>query len=548
MAQGLGKKLGGGEILFERLPKERQMKNHSATDSPTFLIPVLGDQLTLENPALRGVSQQNAVLCLAEVIEESTHVWSSRMRSAVFLTAMRHFALLLQSQGWQVRYFKLGEHASLPEAWRHVLKQNFSEQSKVTLRVCESGDLRVEGLLKKFAQSHSLAFELLDDDHFLISRADFARWAGKSKFLRMEMFYRMMRKRESVLMQGDEPVGGQWNFDADNRESFGKGGPKGVPQAPQGEISQITEDVFADLAQHLPTQPGAQTQPSRMVWPVTREQGLKALDAFIEQRLARFGPTQDAMWTGEPFLFHSLLSVALNLKLLSPREVIVAVCKAYEQGRAPIASVEGFVRQILGWREFIRGVYWLDSATLPTANHLDHHAPLPKWYWTGQTQMNCMAQAIGQTLEWGYAHHIQRLMITGNFALIAGLLPQAVCDWYLAVYVDAVEWVELPNTAGMALFANGGRFTTKPYAASGAYVKRMSNYCSGCRYDPGVKVGPKACPMTTFYWNFLDRHRQELESNPRAALMMKNFARLSEADVTAIRKQAQHYLSQLDEL
>jgi deoxyribodipyrimidine photolyase-related protein len=254
------------------------------------------------------------------------------------------------------------------------------------------------------------------------------------------------------------------------------------------------------------------------------------------------------MWTDQPFLFHSLLSVALNLKLISPREVIDAATVAYQKGQTDLASVEGFIRQILGWREFMRGVYWLDMPHMKTANHFQYKRALPSWYWTGKTKMNCMSQAIGQTLQYGYAHHIQRLMITGNFALLAGIEPQQVCDWYLAVYVDAIEWVELPNTAGMALYANGGRFTTKPYVASGAYVKRMSNYCKGCAYDPAQKVGPKACPMSTLYWDFLDRHRDELKANSRAMLMMKNYERLSETDLVAIREQAALTLKNIEQI
>ena len=254
------------------------------------------------------------------------------------------------------------------------------------------------------------------------------------------------------------------------------------------------------------------------------------------------------MWSDEPFLFHSLLSSALNLRLLNPREVIEAAERAYRAKQAPLAAVEGFIRQILGWREFIRGMYWLDMPALREANHFDHRTPLPGWYWTGATQMNCMRQTIGQTLRYGYAHHIQRLMITGNFALIAGLLPQQVSDWYLAVYVDAIEWVELPNVAGMTLYANGGRFTSKPYAASGAYVKRMSNYCDGCRYQPAQKTGPQACPMTVFYWSFLDRNERELQANPRTVLMLKNLARLSADERETLRAEATRMTEQMESL
>ncbi len=511
-----------------------------------ILIPVLGDQLSLQNPALRSSDPKQSIVVMAEVIEESTHVWSSKMRSAVFLSAMRHFKEELIKAGWTVDYFHLGQYPSLEHAWAGASKKHQS----TTIRVCEPGDWRIETSLKQFSQDHDVALELLDDDHFLISRADFARWSGKAATnkqtqLRMEMFYRFMRKRHDVLMQDGEPEGGQWNYDEDNRESFGSKGPQNLPNTIGFKADEITQQVIGDLAKALPEQPG---QVDDFIWPVTRQQGLQALNEFIAHRLGRFGPTQDAMWTNQPFLFHSLLSVALNLKLINPKEVIYVAVAAYQKGDAALASVEGFIRQILGWREFMRGVYWLDMPMMKTANHFGYKRALPNWYWTGKTQMNCMQQAVGQTLQYGYAHHIQRLMITGNFALLAGIEPQQVCDWYLAVYVDAVEWVELPNTAGMALYANGGRFTTKPYVASGAYVKRMSNYCKSCIYDPAQKVGAKACPMTTLYWDFLDRHRDELKANSRAMLMMKNYERLSENDLKAIRDQAVITLKNLDQL
>jgi len=269
---------------------------------------------------------------------------------------------------------------------------------------------------------------------------------------------------------------------------------------------------------------------------------------FISHRLVHFGDYQDAMWTDTPFGWHALLACAINLHLLDPREVIARAEQAYREGQAELASVEGFVRQILGWREFIRGVYWLDMPTMRTDNALNAHTPLPAWFWTGQTRMNCMRHSIGQTLEHGYAHHIQRLMVIGNFALLAGLVPQSVEDWFLAVYVDAVEWVELPNVAGMALYANGGRFTSKPYIASGAYIKRMSNYCQGCQYDPAQRAGDKACPFTTLYWGFIDQHHDSLAANPRTSLMAKNLGKLDPAELQRVRDRKVILLEQIDSL
>jgi deoxyribodipyrimidine photolyase-related protein len=323
-----------------------------------------------------------------------------------------------------------------------------------------------------------------------------------------------------------------------------------LPELPKVNIDDLTHEVLADVEYHFPEHPGSL---EHFIWPVTREEALRFLQHFIDHKLAGFGPHQDAMWQSPdgkptPYLWHSLLASSMNLKLLDPREVIAAAERAYHARRLPLASVEGFIRQVLGWREFIRGVYWLDMPNLGEANHYGHQRPLPTWYWTANTQMNCMRQTIQQTLDYGYAHHIQRLMVTGLFGLLAEIDPRQVEAWYLAVYVDAVEWVELPNTAGMALYANGGRFTSKPYVASGAYIKRMSNYCTGCRYRPEVKTGAQACPFTTLYWHFLIKHYDSFARNPRTALMAKNVDRLGLEERQAIGQQAGAMLHRLDQL
>jgi deoxyribodipyrimidine photolyase-related protein len=409
----------------------------------------------------------------------------------------------------------------------------------------EPGDGRIEQQLLSFAKTQKINLVMRQDHHFMCTRAEFVEWAKGYKQLRLEYFYRMMRKRYSVMMEADEPLQGRWNFDAENRGAFPKGGPTKVPSTRRVAPDAITLDVFADIQTHFADHPGTLDD---FAWPVTRDDALEALRGFIEERLALFGQYQDAMWTGEPFLYHSHIAAALNVKLLNPREVIAAAVAAFENGRAPIEAVEGFVRQVLGWREFIRGVYWLDMPGMREANHFQHTRKLPAWYWTGETHMNCMRDAIGQTLSYGYAHHIQRLMVTGIFGLMAEVAPKEIEDWYLAVYVDAVEWVELPNVAGMAIYANGGRFTSKPYIASGQYIKRMSNYCTGCRYKPDIKTGPTACPVTTLYWNFLDKHEKMLVSNPRTSLMAKNITKMSAEDRQALRAQAAITLKNIDKL
>jgi deoxyribodipyrimidine photolyase-related protein len=513
------------------------------------LIIVLGDQLWLSNPALQAADKARDTVLMVEAPQESTHVWSHKIRTTLFLSAMRHFAAELRVAGYQVAYLALGEHAhtTLAHAWQSHLSAN--KPNKVI--ACQAGDWRVEQSLIATCKAANVPLELFADTHFLTSREEFAAWAGgkpgaKPKQLRMEMFYRHMRKQTGVLMDAHgEPEGGQWNYDAENRESFGKAGPPSLPAMPRFKPDAMTQQTCADVEQHFGEHPGSLAD---FNWPVTRAEALRAMQVFMRERLPQFGRFQDAMWSDEAFLFHSLISSALNLHLLDPREVIEAALSEWRAGKVELAGAEGFIRQILGWREFMRGVYWLDMPGMRAANHYQCTTSLPQWYWSGQTQMNCMRQSISQTLAHGYAHHIQRLMVTGNFALIAGIVPQEVCDWYLAVYVDAVEWVELPNTAGMALYANGGRFTTKPYAASGAYIKRMSNYCSGCRYKPEVKAGPGACPMTVFYWDFLMRHEEELGRNQRASLMMKNLTRMDEEQRAAIQLTAAQYLRNLDDL
>jgi deoxyribodipyrimidine photolyase-related protein len=397
-----------------------------------------------------------------------------------------------------------------------------------------------EWRLRETFSAHAAAPVMLEDRHFLCSSEDFERHAKGRRQLRMEFFYREMRMRHSVLMEHGQPAGGQWNFDAENRKSFPASGPRGVPPPARFPPDAITREVIALLDRRLAAHPGSL---DRFCWPVTRADALCALDAFVEQRLPLFGDHQDAMWTGEPWLCHAHLSAAMNLKLLDPREVIAAAEQAWRAGRVPLPAAEGFIRQVLGWREYVRGIYWRGMPGYLELNALEARQPLPAFYWTGEAPMACLRESIGQTLELGYAHHIQRLMVTGLYALLLGADPQAVHRWYLAVYVDAVEWVELPNTLGMALYADGGVMASKPYAATGKYIQRMSNYCAGCRFDPAKASGENACPFTTLYWDFLMRHERMLAANQRMALQVKNLARLKPAEREAIRARAEEIRS-----
>ncbi|WP_430422221.1 cryptochrome/photolyase family protein [Methylibium petroleiphilum] len=498
------------------------------------LVVVLGDQLDLHAAAFDGFDAAHDAVWMAEVAEESTHVWSSQPRTVMFLAAMRHFALALRAAGRTLHYAPLDDpatHGSLPAQ----LRADIERLRPTGLVMTAPGDWRVLQAIKGVAQAQGLPLEIREDRHFYGSVREFAAHARGRKALRMEYFYREMRKRHGVLMHGDEPEGGQWNFDADNREAFGAAGPGTVPPRAVFEPDALTREVIALVEKRFGTHPG---RLDGFAWPVTRAQALVALQRFITERLPLFGRYQDAMWPGEPWLYHAHLAAALNLKLLNPREVVDAAVAAYRAGAAPLAGVEGFVRQILGWREYVRGIYWTRMPGYAELNALDARENLPAWYWTGDTEMACLRDAITQTLQHGYAHHIQRLMVTGLYALLLGVQPQQVHAWYLAVYVDAVEWVELPNTLGMSQYADGGLMASKPYVATGRYIQRMSPHCQGCRYDPAQRTGEKACPFTTLYWDFLMRHEAMLAGNPRMALQVKNVARLDEAQREAIRDRA----------
>jgi deoxyribodipyrimidine photolyase-related protein len=430
--------------------------------------------------------------------------------------------MALTDAGYRVHYVRLDDSANT-DSFEGEIKRAVRKLKPTQLVCTEPGEWRVRGVLERAAADTGLPLDILPDEHFLTTHEAFREWMSGRKQAVMEFFYREQRRTMGVLLKRDgKPVGGAWNFDKDNRRIF-KAAPK-VRQPYTPRHDTITTEVIDLVKRRFPDNPGSLDS---FRWPVTRQQARRALRDFIEHRLPCFGTYQDAMWSGEPFLYHSLLSSALNLKLLNPRECVDAAMSAYESGDAPLNSVEGFIRQIIGWREFIRGIYWHEGPEYGMRNALDHHGSLPDFYWTGETDMACMREALGQVLEHGYGHHIQRLMVTGNFALIAGVDPRAVTDWYLGMYVDAVDWVTLPNTLGMALHGDGGVVGTKPYAASGKYIQRMSDYCKGCRFNPTDAEGADACPFSTFYWDFLIRHRRRFAGNNRMTMMLKNVDRMA---------------------
>jgi deoxyribodipyrimidine photolyase-related protein len=499
------------------------------------LVLVLGDQLDAGASAFDGFEPARDVVGMAEVAAESEHVWSSKPRTAVFLAAMRHYRAALEKLGRTVRYTALDDPANTQDLAGELTRAVKALRPE-KLIATEPGDWRVWRALEAAAEKLGVPLEVRRDRHFLCSIEEFRIHAAGRKQLRMEFFYREMRRKHGVLLDAaGEPEGGQWNFDPENRGSFGREGPPPHAAPRAFKPDAITREVLALVEKRFAKHPG---QLAAFDWPVTAAQAQAALDDFIAHRLADFGQYQDAMWTAEPWLWHSRLSAAMNLKLLDPRTVIAAAERAWREGRAPLASAEGFIRQILGWREYVRGIYWMQMPGYLERNALVAHEPLPKFYWTAETPMACLRASIGQTLEFGYAHHIQRLMVTGLYSLLLGVEPRRIHEWYLAVYVDAVEWVELPNTLGMSQYADGGVMASKPYVATGNYIDRMSNYCAGCRFDPAKSTGEKACPFTTLYWDFLLRHEKRLAANPRMSLQVKNLARLAPAQRAEIQARA----------
>lgn len=503
------------------------------------IVLVLGDQLNLDSAAFDDFDPAHDLVLMAEVWAESTHVWSAKQRTALFLSAMRHFAQALRGVGRTVLYLDLdATRAQRLNGLGDVLQWVAQQAGASQVSMVQPGDWRVQQELLASCQATGLALQLLEDRHFLCSLDEFKAFATGRSRLVMEHFYRQMRRRHGYLMEGEQPVGGQWNFDEDNRKSFGRAGPGKLPSPRLFKPDAMTREVIDLIERVQGTHPG---ELDSFGWPVTREQALEALRDFVDHRLALFGHYEDAMWAGEPWLYHSRLSAALNLKLLDPREVLDAAQAAYAQDRAPLQAVEGFIRQILGWREYVRGIYWLRMPQMLKDNALEAKEPLPLFFWDANTDMACLRQALGQTLEHGYAHHIQRLMVIGLYALLLGIDPAAVHEWYLAVYVDAVEWAEAPNTLAMSQYADGGVLGTKPYIASGKYIDKMSNYCDGCVYRPEQSTGAQACPITTLYWEFLLRHAERFASNPRMALQVKNAQRLPEDHKKVIWLQAEQH-------
>ena len=503
---------------------------------------VLGDQLNTAISSIQAIDKTTDTILLAEVAEEATYVPHHKVKLVFVFAAMRHFAKKLKDDGYNVVYHTLEETregAGLVDSVKNLVKQHEFQQ----LIVAKPAEYRLFQAMSNWQQELNLPVKIVQDNRFIVDEAFFQKWASGRKQLRMEYFYRELRKLTGILMDGNKPIGGKWNYDHDNRHPIKD--KINIPEPTRIEPDETTQAVIAMVNERFETNMGATDS---FHFAVTREKALQVLDIFISQRLPLFGKYQDAMLEGNPWLFHSHISMYLNAGLLGAKEVIKAALNAYESGHAPINAVEGFIRQILGWREYVRGLYWFAMPELATSNFLRAENPLPGYFWTADTKMNCVKQAVQDTIDHAYAHHIQRLMIIGNFSLLAGLKPQEVENWFLAVYADAYEWVELPNVASMALFADGGMLASKPYIASANYINKMSNYCKRCCYDNKARTGSNACPFNVFYWSFLLRHQNELGGNPRMGIVYKSLAKMDAELIDQIKTQSDTYLLNLESL
>jgi deoxyribodipyrimidine photolyase-related protein len=514
------------------MPLEKYQKQMGVRN----LVLVLGDQLDPQSAAFEGFDDRADAILMVEVGEEASYIKQHKMRLAFFFSAMRHFRDEQQAAGRRVFYSLLDDSENLG-SFAMEIPRRIAALKPDHVKVLEPGDWRVRAQLEQLTP----AIELCEDRHFLCSRSEFDAFSDEHPRPMLEKFYRMMRRRHGMLMDAQgKPVGGAWNFDAENRVAFGRNGPPLHRPMAGFSPDPVTREVMAMVEREFAGNPG---KLDAFDLPVTRKQGQAALADFVDHRLPLFGRYQDAMQTGQAFLFHSHLAGLLNLHQLDPREVIAQVLD--NPSNAPLNGIEGFIRQVIGWREFVRGIYWRRMPGYADLNALDADQAVPGFYWTGETEMRCLAEAIGHTIEHAYAHHIERLMVLGLFCLLLGVRPYAVHQWHMSMFWDAIDWVSLPNTLGMSQYGDGGITGTKPYAASGNYINRMSDHCRHCRYDPGKATGETACPFTTLYWDFLARHAQRFSKNPRMSQQYANLRRKDDAEMKAIRAAADRLKARL---
>ena len=501
---------------------------------------ILFGQLSEAISSLQDIDKKTDIVLFCEVLEEIKHVKHHKKKIVFLLSAMRHFAVELQKKGFKVEYVKLDDNSNTGSYCSEVkrMREIHAVDNIIVTSPCEYRTMQDILLLK---DELNIPVEIREDDRFLSTATEFTAWAKDRKQLRMEYFYREMRKKYNILLKDGMPIGGAWNYDSENRKPPKEG--LNIPTPYIGKVDAITNEVIT-LVENFCGDHFGDIEP--FYFAVTRIEALKVLEHFITQRLPFFGDYQDAMIQGEPWMYHSHISFYLNSGLLLPLECVKAAEKAYFQGNAPLNAVEGFIRQIIGWREYIRGIYWLKMPDYANENFLAAKRKLPNFYWTSDTKMNCLHQCVSETKKNAYAHHIQRLMVLGNFALLAGIDPKEVNEWFLIVYADAYEWVELPNVTGMILFADGGYLASKPYAAGGSYINKMSDYCKNCSYKVTKKNGVEACPFNYLYWDFLDRNRKHLSNNHRIGMMFRTFDRMDEMKQKEIRYDSKTFLDNLE--
>ena len=506
----------------------------------TVLIPVLGDQLSPSLPTLSEADRENTVILMMEVMEEASYVPHHPKKIAFIFSAMRHYAEELRDQGWMVDYVPLDDEGNSGNFTGEV-KRAISRHHVTAVHITEASEYRVMEMIDGWKQAFDVPVTIHPDNRFICDHSTFDKWAKGRKTFRMENFYRDRRKSTGLLMDGEEPEGGSWNYDSENRKPAR--GNVSMPQPLRFEPDDITRDVLALVGDRFADNFGSLDD----YWfGATRADAEQAFDVFIERALPCFGDYQDAMLADQKFLFHALISLYLNVGLLDPLAICRRVEDEYYDGRAPLNAAEGFIRQIIGWREYVRGIYWREMPGYEEQNALAADRDLPGFYWSGETDMACMKACIAQTRDEAYAHHIQRLMVTGNFALIAGVDPKQLHIWYLSVYADAFEWVELPNTLGMSQFGDGGLLASKPYASSGSYINKMSDYCKNCSYSVSKKAGKDACPFNYLYWDFVGRHAERFRSNPRMAMMVSSYGKFSDEKKAQIDADARRFLDDLD--
>ena len=498
----------------------------------TTLTIITGDQLSQNLASLKAIDRGRDHVLMAELWDEVEYVRHHLKKIVLIFSAMRHFAQALEDDGYCVHYHRFDPAASM-RSFSDAVAAHCKRHAIDEIVVTRPGEWRVFDAFNRLEKTLGVPVRMVEDERFVSTPGEFAEWAGARKNFRMEFFYRLMRRKTGLLMDAEgQPEGGQWNFDADNRKKW-----KGRPESAR-PMSFAPDDITREVIDLVSSCIDGFGELDGFDFGVTPGQARRALAHFVKTGLPWFGDYQDALPDDEDYLFHSRLSAYLNIGLLDPLEVCRAVQAAWQAGEVPLNAAEGYIRQIIGWREFVRGIYWLKMPDYAEQNFLDGDQPLPEWYWSGRTKMRCLERAIENTRRNAYAHHIQRLMVTGNFALLLGVRPPEVCEWYLAVYADAFEWVELPNTLGMVMFGDGGLLASKPYAASGKYIQRMGDHCANCRYAVSERTGDDACPFNALYWDFLMRNEKRLDDNPRMRMMYRNVERLEPAEKAAITKRA----------